>query len=198
MVVENAPGTYAFIIANIVASLYALLGDDRFMDDFCFHVGAVTRGKQYHRLITSAFLHADMLHLFFNMMTLFFFGPVVEQTLGTDGLIVVYFGSIIASKIAAILNNRDNPGYTAVGASGAVSGVILSFCMFYPFSDIYLLGLPFGIPAILFGVGYMALSAQLMGNAGRIIGHEAHLGGAAGGIVLTILMRPDVITRLFA
>lgn len=194
---EPAPATYAFMLANIIASLYAFYGDEKFMDDFCFQVGAVTRDKQYHRLITSAFLHVDMMHLFFNMMTLYFFGPVVEATLGTDGLIVVYLGSIIASKVAAILNNRNNLSYSAVGASGAVSGVILSFCVFYPFEGIYLFGIPFGIPAILFGAGYMALSAQLMGNSGRVIGHEAHLGGAAGGIVLTILMRPEVVTSWF-
>ena len=198
MDIPNAPATYAFMLANIIASIYAFVGDDNFMDEFCFRVGAVTRDKQYHRLITSAFLHADPLHLFFNMMTLFFFGPVVEATLGTDGMIVIYMGSIIASKIAAIVNNRDNPAYSAVGASGAVSGVILSFCMFYPLEKIYFIGVPIGIPAILFGVAYMALSARLMSNAGRVIGHEAHLGGAAGGIVLTILMRPDVVTRLFA
>jgi len=194
----TAPATYALILANVLASGYAFFVDRQFMDEFAFHVGAVTRGKQYHRIFTSAFLHADMLHLLFNMMTLYFFGPVVEATLGTDGMIVIYFGSIVASKIAAILNNRDNPNYSAVGASGAVSGVILSFCMFYPLENIYLLGLPIGIPAILFGVGYMALSAQLMGNAGRVIGHEAHIGGAAGGIILTILMRPDAITQWFA
>jgi len=197
MELANAPATYAFVAVNVIISFYAFFGDSDFMDDFAFRVGSVTRDKQYHRLITSAFLHVDMLHLLFNMMALLSFGPVVERLLGTDGMIVIYVGSILASKLVAIYNNRTNPAYSAVGASGAVSGVILSFCLFFPFDNIYLLGLPFGIPALLFGVGYMALSAQLMGNANRVIGHEAHLGGAAGGILLTILMRPDIVTQWF-
>ncbi len=197
MDLPNAPATYAFAAVNVIISFYAMFVDDDFMDAFAFRVGAVTRDKQYHRVVTSAFLHVDMLHLLFNMMALLTFGPYVEQILDTDGMIVVYMGSIIAGKIVAILHNRSNPDYSAVGASGAVSGVILSFCLFYPFDNLYLLGLPFGVPAILFGIAYMAISAQLMGNAGRIIGHEAHLGGAAGGAFLTILMRPDLVTQWF-
>ena len=194
----NAPATYAFIAVNLIVSIYAFAADRRFIEDHCFHIGAVTRQKQYHRLLTSAFLHADPMHLAFNMITLFSFGPVVERLLGTDGLIAVYLGSIIAAKLVSIFRNRDNLDYTAVGASGGVSGVILSFCLFFPLDEIFLFGLPFGIPAVLFGVGYMLLSAGLMGNANRVIGHEAHLGGAAGGIILTVLMRPDLITQWFA
>ncbi|MEL7487371.1 MAG: rhomboid family intramembrane serine protease [Pseudomonadota bacterium] len=198
MELAHAPATYAFIAVNVIISVYAFVADPRFFDEFCFHIGAVTRGKQYHRLITSAFLHADAMHLAFNMITLFSFGPVVERLLGTDGLIVIYVGSILASKLVAIYRNRRDFDYTAVGASGAVSGVILSFCLFYPFRDLYFFGLPFGIPAVIFGVGYMLLSARLMNNANRVIGHEAHLGGALGGIVLTVLMRPEAVTRWFA
>lgn len=198
MELANAPATYAFAAVTVIISFYAFFVDDNFMDDFSFRVGAVTRDKQYHRLITSAFLHVDMFHLLFNIMALLSFGPIVEQTLDTEGMIVIYLGSLVASKLAAIWNNRDNPTYSAVGASGAVSGVILSFCMFYPFAGIYPLGLPVGIPAVLFGVGYMIISAQLMGRADRVIGHEAHLGGAAGGIILTALMRPDAVTQWFA
>ncbi len=193
----NAPATYAFAAVNVIISFYAFFVDEDFMDAFAFRVGAVTQGGQYHRIVTSAFLHVDMLHLLFNMVALLTFGPYVEQVLDTDGMIVVYMGSIVAGKIVAIARNRTNPDYSAVGASGAVSGVILSFCLFYPFENLYLLGLPFGVPAILFGVAYMAISAQLMRNAGRVIGHEAHLGGAAGGALLTLLMRPELVTQWF-
>ena len=197
MDLSAAPATYALIAVNCIISLYALYGDRNFINEFAFNVGAVMRGKQHYRVITAAFLHADIAHLLMNMVTLFFFGPVVEQTLGTDGMIAVYFGSIVTSKLLAIQNNRKNPEYSAVGASGAVSGVIMSFCVFYPFQPIYFIGLPIGIPAFLFGIGYMLLSARLMQNANRIIGHEAHLGGALGGIVLTLIMRPDVLTQWF-
>jgi len=192
-----APATFALIGVNVIVSLYALYGDRNFINEFAFNIGAVVKQKQHYRVITAAFLHANIPHLLMNMLTLFFFGPVVEQTLGTDGLIAVYFGSIVAGKLLAIQMNKNNPEYSAVGASGAVSGVIMAFCVFYPFSPIYFIGLPIGIPAVLFGVGYMLLSARLMQNKGRIIGHEAHLGGALGGIVLTLIMRPDALTQWF-
>ncbi len=192
-----APATYALIVTNVAISLYALFASQKFIDAFVFNVGAVARDKQHYRLLTSAFLHGSPFHLLVNMMTLLFFGPTVEDLLGIDGFLVVYFGSILSGKFLALYVNRENRSYSALGASGAISGVILSFCLFYPFDLIYFLFLPFGIPAILFGVLYMAISAQLMDRADRAIGHEAHLGGAAGGIVLTLLMRPDVIGQFF-
>ena len=132
-----------------------------------------------------------------NMMTLFFFGPVVEKTLGTDGFLVVYFGAVLTSGIVSFYVNRNRPDYSSLGASDGVLGVLLSFCMFYPLSPIYIMFLPIGIPAILFAVLFVAISAGMMGREGNRIAHEGHLGGALAGIVLTILMRPDVLTGLF-
>jgi len=192
-----APATYALIVANLIASLYGLLVDQRFVQRFLFNVGALKRDKQHYRVFTSSFLHGNLLHLIFNMMTLFFFGPVVEQTLGTDGFLVVYFGAVLTSGIVSFYVNRNRPDYSSLGASDGVSGVILSFCMFYPLSPIYIMFLPIGIPAILFAVLFVAISAGMMGREGNRIAHEGHLGGALAGIVLTILMRPDVLTGLF-
>lgn len=129
------------------------------------------------------------------MMTLYFFGPVVEETLGRLGFLVVYFGSILSSGFVSLYVNRNNPTYSSVGASDAASGVVLSYCCFYPFSSLYILFLPFPIPAILYGVLFIAISAQLMERSNRIIAHEGHLGGALAGAALTILMRPEVVTQ---
>ena len=127
---EGAPATYALIIANLIASLYGLLGDRQFVSEFSFNVGAVARRKQHYRIFTSSFLHVDFFHLLFNMMTLYFFGPTVEALLGTDGFLVVYFGAILVSGIVSFYANRDNLLYSSIGASDAVSGVLLSFCLF--------------------------------------------------------------------
>lgn len=197
MELPGAPATYALIIANIVASVYALAFDRNFAGAFAFNVGALTNRKEHYRVFTSSFLHGDYFHLGFNMLTLLFFGPVVELTLGTDGFLVVYFGAVLASGILSFYMNRNNSGYTSLGASDGVSGVILSFCMFYPMEEIYFLFVPFGIPAILYGVLFMLISANMMGGSGRIA-HEGHLGGALAGVVLTILMRPEVVTGFFA
>ncbi|MFQ5564709.1 MAG: rhomboid family intramembrane serine protease [Parvularculaceae bacterium] len=194
----DAPATFALILANVAASLYGLFVDRKFINNFLFNVGAVTRGRQHYRMITSAFLHGDLGHLFVNMLTLYFFGPVVEKLLGADGFLVIYFGSLLSGKFLSLYVNRKTPAYSALGASGAVSGVVLSFCLFYPLANIYLFLIPIGIPAIVFAALYMAVSMLLMKRPDRVIGHDAHLGGAAGGIVLTLLMRPDVVGRFFS
>lgn len=197
MQLENAPATYALIFANIAASLYAFFIDRSFISHFAFNVGAVVRKEQHYRVITSSFLHADFFHLFINMLTLFFFGPTVEQILGKLGFLVVYFGSIISSGVVSAITQRNNPAYSSVGASDAVSGVVLSFCVFYPLAPIYFMMIPFGVPAILYGVIFIALSARLMGTPGARIAHEGHLGGAVAGAALTILMKPEAVTRFF-
>ncbi len=197
MDLTNASVTYALIVANVAASLYALYGDRAFFSQFAFEVDAVVRRQQTYRVITSSFLHGDLFHLFFNMLTLFFFGPKVEAILGKLGFLVVYFGAIIASGVVTAIVQKRVPNYRSVGASDAVSGVLLSFCVFFPLEPIYIMFIPVGIPAILYGVLFMIISARMMGNPGNRIAHEGHLGGALAGVALTLLMRPDALTQLF-
>jgi membrane associated rhomboid family serine protease len=190
-----APATYALIAVTVAASLYAFYAGRQFIDDFSCRAGEITRARGHYRLITSAMLHADPFHLALNMLALWSFGPVVESLLGADGLIVLYVGSAIAGGLMIKLNNRNNPNYAAIGASGAVSGVMLSFCMFFPLERIYMFGIPYGVPAILFAALYAVLSMHLMRTKDRIISHEGHLGGALGGVILTVLMKPELVTR---
>ena len=194
---DSAPATYALILANLIVSFYAFFVDRGFINHFAFNVGAVVKGEQHYRVVTSSFLHVDFVHLLVNMFTLYFFGPTVEQILGKLGFLVVYFGAIITSGVVSAIVNRRNMAYSSVGASDAVSGVVLSFCVFYPLAPIYLFMIPIGIPAILFGAVYIFISARLMGNAGNRIAHEGHLGGAIAGVILTLLMKPEALTRLF-
>ena len=197
MDLPNAPATYALIAANLIASIYALAFDHRFASQFAFHVGAIARGRQHYRVFTSSFLHGDVFHLLFNMMTLFFFGPAVEETIGTDGFLIVFFGAVMASGIASFFVNRHNLNYTSLGASDGVAGVVLSFCVFYPFAPIYFFFIPIPIPAILFGVLFIVISAGMMRRDSGRIAHEAHLAGALAGVILTIAMHPEVIANVF-
>lgn len=192
-----APATYLIIAATTLVSIYAFNAGPAFVDSMAMKVGAVTRRAGHQRFITSAFVHGGAAHLLLNMVSFFSFGPVVERLLGSDGLVALYFGSAIASGLMILANNRRNPNYSAIGASGAVSGVILSFCLFFPFQKIYFIGVPVGVPAVLFAVLYLAVSSHLMRTPDRVISHEGHLGGAIGGVALTIAMRPEVLTRYF-
>lgn len=197
MDLSGAPATYAFILVTTLVSLYALYFAPNFIDEFSCRVGAIDRKRGHHRLLTSAFLHANIFHLALNMMVLYSFGPVMETILGTTGFIVLYLGSTLGGSLMILVNNRNNPSYSAIGASGAVSGVILAFCLFLPFEKIYFIGIPFGVPAYLFAALFLIISAQLMRTPDRVISHEGHLGGAIAGVVLAIVMRPDVIGRIF-
>lgn len=198
MDLPNAPATYALIVANLIASLYGLAADRRFISDFAFNVSALAQHKQHYRVFTSSFLHVDLFHLSLNMLTLLFFGPEVEKILGTDGFLVVYFGAILTSGVVSFYARRREPEYSSIGASDAVSGVVLSFCLFYPFSPLYILFIPVGVPAILYGVLFIVISANMMSRAGGRIAHEGHLGGAVAGVVLTVLMKPEIVGRIFS
>lgn len=197
MDILSSPATLALMCVNIIISIYAFYVDRTFVNQFAFQVQAVRDQKQHFRILTSSFLHGNLAHLLLNMMTLFFFGPEVERILGKLGFLVVYFGAIIASGLVSLKVNRNNPAYASIGASDAVSGIVLSFCCFHPFQPLYIMFIPIPIPAILYGVLFMAISAQLMERSNRVIAHESHLGGALAGVALTILMRPDVVMRLF-
>lgn len=195
--IDDAPATVALLCVNVIVSLYALLFDRTFINQFAFQVHAVHDLKQQYRIITSSFLHANIPHLILNMLTLFFFGPEVERIFGMLGFLVIYFGAILASGAVSLKVNRNNPGYSSVGASDAVSGVVLSFCCFHPLQPLYIMFIPIPIPAILYGVIFIALSAQLMERTNRVIAHEGHLGGALAGVALSILMKPEIVTRFF-
>lgn len=195
-----APVTFILLIANVLTSMYAFYGDPTLIDRWSFKPVAVIKGKEYHRIITGGFLHGSFGHLAFNMITLFFFGPWIEVYLGPVKFLVVYFGSEIAAHVVTMMFHKDNPSYAAVGASGAISGILFSFCLFEPFQKIYLLIFPVGIPAFLFAILYVLFSIFAMRQSGSDrmapgsnIAHEAHLGGAVGGLLLTILLEPAAI-----
>jgi membrane associated rhomboid family serine protease len=197
----NASGmplaTYVLLVVNIVASLVAF-SQPAVFSALAFQVGPVMDG-QYYRLLTSGFLHGGIAHLAFNMMTLFFFGPALEHKsgLGRSGFLSVYFIALLAGNFWALFAHIDDPYYAAVGASGAISGVMIGVSLIAPFSKIYLFGaLP--IPAILFAVGFIAYSATAPGWDQSNIGHEAHLGGAVAGLIVTIFLRPRVLPDLIS
>lgn len=195
----EAPITFFLIIANVMISGYAFLGDPGLIDRWSFRPVAVLHDKEYHRLITGGFLHGSLGHLAFNMITLYFFGPWIEYLLGPVKYLVVYFGAELAAHFLTLWFHKDNPLYSAIGASGAISGVLFSFCLFEPFQKIYFILLPVGIPAFLFAILYVAFSVFAMKKAsegphgGAKIAHEAHLGGALGGLILTLIMEPRAL-----
>ena len=177
----------AVIIANVLFSIKGF-NDEMFFRKYQFHVGSIRAGEQY-RMITSAFLHADMPHLIFNMLTLYFFAHYVYDHLGNFSFIVVYLGSLIFGSLLTLLFHKNDYSYRAIGASGAVIGIIYSAILL----DNHILIYGF-IPGYLFGIAYLLYSIYGMKAKSDNIGHTAHFGGAIGGYVITILKQPEMLT----
>ena len=189
----QAPATFTLIMTNVLVSMIAF-SNPKLFEDNTLIVGEVVQNGQFHRILTSGFLHVSPAHLFVNMLTLYFFGPYLESNgmLGLTGFLLVYFGALIAGSLWAILENFERPEYAAVGASGAVSGVVISFCLFEPFAMLYIFML-IPMPAILFAAIYISYSAVASGNPQSRIGHEAHLGGGVAGMLITMLLAPGIL-----
>ncbi|WP_121667955.1 rhomboid family intramembrane serine protease [Mesonia aquimarina] len=164
--------------------------DQLFFDKYKFSISAIQRGE-YWRMISSGFLHVDITHLFVNMLTLYFFANVVIFHGGILAFILTYLGSLFLGNLFTLFFHKDEPFYSAVGASGAVMGVLYSAILLRP--DM-MLGLFFfiPIPAYIFGIGYLLYSIYGMKAQNDQIGHDAHFGGAMGGYFITMFFAPWV------
>lgn len=181
------------IIANVLVSLKGFQ-DRSFFEKFKFQIGPIVNGEKV-RMLTSGFLHVDQSHLFFNMLTLYFFADAVSNHVGIPKFLIIYFGSLLAGSLFAITFHKKDPYYSAVGASGAVMGVLYAAIMLNPGMNLYMFFIPIPIPAYIFGVGYLLYSMFGMKKQWGNIGHSAHLGGAIGGFVLTIILYPQVLNE---
>jgi membrane associated rhomboid family serine protease len=180
----------AIIIANVLFS-YKGFNDYSFFRKYEFHIGQIRSGEQI-RMLSSGFLHADFGHLVFNMITLYFFAPVVSGYLGNFMFVIIYFASLIFGSLLTLVMHKNDYNYRAVGASGAVTGVLYSAILLRP--DM-MLGIFFIIPmpAYVFGILYLLFSIYGMKAKNDGIGHSAHFGGAIGGYLITLLVYPDLI-----
>ncbi|MCK5676930.1 MAG: rhomboid family intramembrane serine protease [Flavobacteriaceae bacterium] len=181
------------IIANVLFSFKGFK-DRAFFEKYKFQIGPIINGEKI-RVLTSGFLHVDQSHLFFNMLTLYFFANSVIGHVGVLKFLVIYIGSLLAGSLFALTFHKKEAYYSAVGASGAVMGVLYAAIMLNPDMRLYMFFIPIPIPAYIFGVGYLLYSIFGMKNQWGNIGHSAHLGGAIGGFLLTILLYPQVIVE---
>jgi membrane associated rhomboid family serine protease len=182
----------AIILATVLFS-YKGFNDSLFFRKYQFHIGNIQSGEQI-RMFSSGFLHADLGHLFFNMFTLYMFAPVVVDYFGEFSFVLIYLSSLIFGSLLTLLMHKNDYSYTAIGASGAVTGIIYSAILIQP--DM-MLGLFYVIPvpAYLFGIGYLLYSIYGMKAKNDNIGHTAHFGGAIGGYLITIVKEPIMLTE---
>lgn len=182
--------TIVIIAANVIMSFKGF--DDRvFFEKFKFNVGSIKRGEQI-RMLSSGFLHADITHLLFNMFTLYFFADAVVMKLGSFNFLIIYFASLIFGNLLSLYFHKDEYWYSAIGASGAVTGILYAAILLHPGMSLYMLFVPIPIPGYVFGIGYLLYSIYGMKNKVGNIGHDAHFGGAIGGYVITLVLMPSL------
>lgn len=184
------------IVLTCVVS-YTAFNNAKLMDDWILNPFKVDRDKQYYRYVTYGLLHADFTHLLFNMVTLYFFGRVMESfytsELGPFGFVLFYLGGLVVSVLPSAMQNKTDPRYATLGASGAVSAVLFAYILFEPWTTLLIFFVP--CPAIIYAVLYVAYSIWLDKKGDDNVNHSAHLWGAAYGIAATLVIEPAVLSN---
>jgi len=190
-----APAIMALTVGISLLGMFRMPG---IINQFLFRPYFFLRGKQYDTMIMSGFIHADIGHLLFNMVTFFFFAFPLERYIGTSRFVVLYFVGLVASHSCTWYKQRDNPEYASLGASGAISAVLFAYIVYFPTTTLFIIPIPVPIPAALFAVGYVAYSYWASKKSRNRINHDAHLCGAISGLAFVGVTDPAAYARLLS
>jgi membrane associated rhomboid family serine protease len=197
MSLSQTPVAVLILISTVALSLYTIYKNRELYEKLLLHPYSVVKLRKWYQMLTSGFVHADMMHLIFNMLTFYFFASALEITIGSVDFAIIYLGSLVLANVSTVMKQADNPNYKAVGASGAISGVLFATILYYPDMNVYLY-FAIGIPAPLFGILYLVYCHFASKHANDFINHEAHFWGAAAGLAITILLNPSVVPYFFS
>jgi membrane associated rhomboid family serine protease len=187
--IQTAPAASLIFALTLVTSVADLMVPQQGIQArFILHPHSVVHGRQYYRLFSAGLIHGDWLHLFFNMFVFYNFCFLLERIIGTGAFAGIYVASLAISGLPLVIRHRDNPQYLALGASGAIAGVLFSFITLYPETSLLVVFFP--MPAWLFGVLYLVFSYVAARQQADRIAHDAHFWGAIAGLVLTLLLIP--------
>ncbi|WP_140908641.1 rhomboid family intramembrane serine protease [Cognatiluteimonas lumbrici] len=188
------------LVGVTVAVSWMAFNNPRLLDRLLLWPPAIDRRHQYDRLVTHGFVHADWMHLLFNMITLFFFGRATEaffaSYIGSFGFVLFYLSAIVVAILPTYLRHRHDPRYRSLGASGAVSAVLFAYILLAPWDLILVFFLP--VPAILYAVFYVVYSIRMDRQGTDNVNHSAHLWGAGYGVLFTLMMEPRVGSHFLA
>ena len=191
------------LIVGITAiTSFLAFSNHSLLDELIFWPYRMWRNKEWHRLVSGGFIHADLGHLAVNMIALYSFGVFTETAFsgiyGNKGLslyVIMYFGAISIADVYNLFTQRDNYNYRSLGASGGVSAVIFASILLNPFAGIGLMFIPGHIPAYVFGPLYLIYCAYMAKRGGDNVGHTAHFTGSVFGFIFPIIFAPELLTR---
>jgi membrane associated rhomboid family serine protease len=183
-------------IATLVASLAGLYARPQLIERSLFRPYWFLRRRQYATAVTSGFVHADLPHLAFNMVTFWFFAFPLEKQVGPVRFAILYLLALVVSDLGTYFKHRNDPQYASLGASGAISAVLFAAIVYFPWMKLFIIPIPLPIPAPLFAVGYVAYSWYSARHARGRINHDAHLGGALFGLLFVLLTDPAAFGQL--
>jgi len=186
--------TLTILVVTIIVSVIGLAAP-KVIERSLLRPYQIARGSGYAGLLSSGFVHANVGHMVFNLITFYSFGFALERAIGPVRLAALYFSALLISGIGTCYKHRDDPAYASLGASGAILGVLFASIVYFPRQSLYILPLPVPIPAPLFAVGYLAFSwYSSRSNRGQI-NHDAHIFGALTGLAFVLVTDP---TRFMA
>ena len=183
--------TFIIICANVLFSMRGFK-EYSFFERYKFNINSLNNGD-FKRLFSSGFLHLDWQHLLFNMLTLYFFSYSVVLQLGVFNFYLIYFISLLTGNLLSFYFHKKESHYSAVGASGAVTGILYAAILLNPGMKMFIYFIPIPIPSYIVGVGYLLFSIYGMKTKIGNIGHDAHFGGAVGGYIITLMLAPEIV-----
>ena len=196
MFMEGQLGASGIMGLTIAISLLGMYRMPAIIQKFLFRPYLFMRARQYDTMIMSGFIHADIGHLLFNMVTFYFFAFPLERHIGSIGFLALYFVGLVASHTCTYFKQRNNPEYASLGASGAVSAVLFAYIVYFPTTTLMIIPIPVPIPAALFAVAYVAYSYWASTRSRDRINHDAHLCGALSGFAFVGITDPGAFSRL--
>jgi len=192
----TAPVACVIFVITIITSLMAFSNENLY-GKLILHPYNVSRGRYVYTVITSGLIHKDWMHLFFNMLSFYFFAFQLEPVLGHWQFAVLYIASLILSDMPSVLKHRENYNYYSLGASGAVSAVVFSAILYNPLGQMMILPIPIPIPAVIFGILYLVYCSYASKYSRDNVNHDAHFYGALSGLMITIIFHPGILPGFF-